>query len=187
MRILTLVLSLLWLHPAHALDVAGVSVEDRARVGPADLVLNGAGVRTRVVFKVYVGALYLTEKQSAAAGALALKGPKRVSMTLLRDLSAEQLVEALDDGIRRNHGEAEVAALKTRMDVLAGIMRTIGKAPEKMVVTLDWLPASGTRVTVNRMPWGEPIAGEDFYAALLKIWLGERPVDESLKKAMLGQ
>lgn len=172
---------------AFAAEIAGVRIDDKARVGASELILNGAGLRTRVVFKVYVGALYLPEKRSSAADTLALKGPKRVSMTLLRDLSAEQLVEALEDGIRRNHGEAEVAALRSRMDALAAVMRSIGKAPEKTVVTLDWAPAAGTRVTVDGAARGEPIAGEDFYAALLRIWLGDKPVDESLKKAMLGQ
>jgi hypothetical protein len=187
MRILTLMLSLVWLHAAHALEVAGVKIEDKTRVGGSELVLNGAGVRTRVVFKVYVGALYVPDKTSDAAKILASAGAKRVSMTLLRDLTAEQLVDALNDGIRANHGEAEVAKLKPRMDALAGTMRAIGKAPEKTVVTLDYVPDSGTRVTVNGAEKGDPIAGEDFYTALLRIWLGDKPVDESLKKAMLGQ
>jgi hypothetical protein len=187
LRIVTLALCLLWAHGIHALEVAGVKVEDKARVGANELVLNGAGLRTRVVFKIYVAALYLPEKKSSAAEVLALKGPRRVSMTLLRDLSAEQLIEALDNGIRRNHGETEVAALQGRMDALGATMRAIGKASERAVITLDWLPGTGTRITVDGAPKGEPIAGEDFYAALLRIWLGDNPPDESLKKAMLGQ
>ena len=187
MRIPMLVLCLLSVHAANAAEVAGVRVPDRVQLGASPLVLNGAGVRTRIVFKVYVGALYLAEKKGSAAEAVALKGPKRVSMTLLRELTAEQLVEALEDGIRRNHGEAEVAALKARMDALAATMRAIGKAPEKTVVTLDYVPGTGTRLTVDGATRGEPIAGEDFYAALLGIWLGDKPVDASLKKAMLGE
>jgi chalcone isomerase-like protein len=173
--------------PALAAEIAGVPVQEKARVGASELVLNGAGVRTRIVFKVYVGALYLPRKTSSASEALAEKGPKRVSMTLLRDLTAEQLVEALEDGIRRNHGEAEVAALKDRMDALAGVMREIGRAREGSVVALDYLPGAGTRVTVDGVEKGAAIAGEDFYAALLRIWLGDKPVDGSLKRAMLGQ
>jgi hypothetical protein len=183
-----LVLGLLLVAPAAlAAEVAGVQVPDRIDLAGTPLVLNGAGIRTRIVFKVYVGALYLAEKKTDAAGVLAAKGAKRVSMALLRDLRAEQLVDALDEGIRANHGDAEVAALKPRMDALAGIMRAIGAAPEKTLVTLDYVPGSGTRVTVNGAPRGESIPGEDFYAALLKIWLGDKPADGSLKKAMLGQ
>ncbi len=172
---------------ALAAEIAGVRVEERVRLGASELQLNGAGIRTRVVFKVYVGALYLPEKKSAAAEVLALKGVKRVSMTMLRDLGAKQLTDALEDGIRANHSSVELAALKGRVDELVAVMNEIGNAKEKTVITLDFLPESGTRVTVDGAARGKPIPGEDFYAALLRIWLGDKPVDADLKKAMLGQ
>jgi hypothetical protein len=187
MRIAALVLCLLCIHAAHAVEIAGVKVGDQARVGSSELVLNGAGVRTRLIFKVYVGALYLPEKTPDAANILASAGPKRIAMTLLRDLTAKQLVDALEDGLRANHTEAEMSALRSRLDELAATMRAIGSAKEGSVVTLDYLPGSGTRVAVDGAEKGARIAGQDFYAALLKIWLGDKPVDATLKKAMLGQ
>jgi hypothetical protein len=170
---------------ALAAEIAGVTVEERVRLGAAELRLNGAGIRTRIVFKVYVGALYLQEKKSAAGDVLALKGAKRVSMTMLRDLTANQLTDALMEGIRANHSESELAALKGRVDTLAALMREIGSAKERTVITLDFLPDAGTQVTVNGAPRGKPLLGEDFYSALLRIWLGDKPVDADLKKAML--
>jgi hypothetical protein len=187
MRIAAGVLCLLCIHAAHAVEMAGVKVDDQARVGSSELVLNGAGVRTRLIFKVYVGALYLPDKTADAANILASAGPKRIAMTLLRDLTAKQLVDALEDGLRANHTEAEMPALRARMDELAATMRGIGSAKEGSVVTLDYLPGSGTRVAVDGAEQGARIAGQDFYAALLKIWLGDKPVDATLKKAMLGQ
>lgn len=172
---------------ALAAEIAGVTVQERVALGATELRLNGAGIRTRIVFKVYVGALYLPEKKSAAAEVLALKGAKRVSMTMLRDLTAHQLSDALQDGIRANHSEGELAALKERVDALAAVMNEIGRAKEKSVITLDFLPDSGTRITVDGAVRGKPIPGEDFYAALLRIWLGDKPVDADLKRAMLGQ
>jgi Chalcone isomerase-like len=77
-------------------EVAGVKVDERVKLGSSELQLNGAGVRTRIIFKVYVGALYLPERKSGAAEVLALKGAKRISMTLLRNLGAKQLTDALD-------------------------------------------------------------------------------------------
>ena len=173
----------------QAAEVGGVKLEDRLRLSPTgpDLVLNGAGIRTRVFFKVYVGGLYLTEKKGAAGDVLALAGPKRVSMTMLRDLTAQQLSEALAEGIRNNASAAEQDALKARINELLGIMNALGEAKTGDTILLDFLPESGTRVVVNGQPRGKPIAGEDFYRALLKIWLGEKPVDEDLKKGMLGQ
>ncbi|MFH1604742.1 MAG: chalcone isomerase family protein [Pseudomonadota bacterium] len=167
-----------------AIEVAGVKVPDKAKVGSAELVLNGAGIRTRIIFKVYVGALYLTEKKSAAAEALAQKGAKRVALTLLRELSAQQLNEALDNGIQANNSAAEVQALKPR---IAALLSLLTDAKEGDVILLDFLPESGTVVSLNGVVRGKPIQGEDFYRAVLRIWLGDKPVDGDLKQGMLGQ
>ena len=187
MRISLIPVLLLMLSIAHSAEIEGIRLDERVKVGASELQLNGAGVRKRLIFKVYVGALYLAEKKAIAAEVLALKGPKRISMTLLRDLSARQLVDALEGGIRANHTEAELAPLKERIDALVAVMNEIDSAREKSAITLDFLPESGTRITVDGAARGKPIPGEDFYAALLKIWLGDKPVDASLKKAMLGQ
>jgi hypothetical protein len=166
-RLLALML-LLWALPLPALEVAGVNVADTARVGASELVLNGAGIRTRAIFKIYVGALYLTEKKSTAAEAVAQKGAKRVTLTLLRDLSAHQLNEALENGIQANNSAAEIEAIKPRIAELLSLF-TDGKAGD--VILLDFLPESGTDVSVNAVARGKPIPGEDLYHALLRIWL----------------
>lgn len=175
---------LLWALPASALELAGVAVENKAKVGTGELVLNGAGIRTRAFFKVYVGALYLAEKKSTTADVLALAGAKRVALTLLRELSAQQLSDALGDGIHANSSAAEAEALKPRINELLALF-TDGKKGD--VILLDFLPESGTAVRVNGDARGKPIAGEDFFRALLRIWLGDKPVDGDLKKGMLGQ
>jgi len=175
---------LLWALPVWAIEVAGVNVADKAKLGTAELALNGAGIRTRIVFKVYVGALYLAEKKSAAAEAMAQKGAKRVALTLLREMSAQQLSEALEAGIQANHGAAEFEALKPR---IAELLSLFTDAKKGDVILLDFLPESGTVVSLNGAARGKPIQGEDFYRALLRIWLGDKPVDGDLKKGMLGQ
>jgi hypothetical protein len=182
-RLLSLILLLSAL-PAAALEVAGVNVADRARVGSGELVLNGAGIRTRAIFKVYVGALYLGEKKSAAAEVLAQTGAKRVALTMLRELSAKQLNEAFENGIQANHSAAEVEAMKPR---IAELLSLFTDAKKGDVILLDFLPESGVVVTLNQSVMGKPIPGEDFYRALLRIWLGDKPVDADLKKGMLGQ
>ena len=169
--------------PVSALEVAGVKLADKARVGAEELVLNGAGIRTKVFFKVYVAALYMAEKKTVAAEALAQKGAKRVSLTLLRDLSAQQLNEALESGIHANNSAADLEAMKVRITELLALLAD-GK--EGYVILLDFLPGTGTVVTLNGAVKGKPIPGEDFYRALLRIWLGDKPVDDGLKKAMLG-
>lgn len=175
------------LNAAHAVEVAGVKFDDQTKIGMTDLVVNGAGLRKKVFFKVYAMALYLPEKQSEADAALAAKGAKRISINLLRDLSAQQFVDALQEGMAHNHSEAEMSALKERMKQLADALLAIGEAKSGTAVQLDWLPESGTRLTVNGQIKGKDIAGEDFYRALLKIWLGGKPVQDDLKQALLGK
>jgi long-chain acyl-CoA synthetase len=167
----------------QAAEVAGVKLDDRTSVGGQELVLNGAGVRTRAVFKVYVGSLYLPAKATTPAAVLA-KGPRRVQMNLLRNLSADQLVDALVDGLKDNTTDAEFAAIKPQTDQLVTIMKGFGDVKEGNVVTLDFVDGA-TRIALNGQPKGE-IAGEPFNQALTKIWIGDKPVQGDLRKAMLG-
>lgn len=168
---------------ALAADVAGVKLDDKASVGGQELVLNGAGVRTRAVFKVYVGSLYLPAKASTAAAVLA-KGPRRVQMNLLRNLSADQLVDALVEGLKDNTSEAEFASIKPQTDQLVTIMKGFGEVKEGNVVTLDFVDGA-TRIALNGQAKGS-VAGEPFNQALTRIWVGDKPVQADLKKAMLG-
>src|SRR5688572_6082221 len=167
--------------PASAAEVAGVTVAEK----DGALVLNGAGLRKRAVFQVYVISLYLPEKKAAAADAIAAPGAKRVMIHMLRDVGADQFSDALMDGMKDNHSEAEMKALEPRARQLAAIMAEMKEAKKGMRITLDW-SAAGTQVTVNGKPSGAPIPGEDFYRSLLKIWLGDNPVQGDLKKALLG-
>ena len=170
---------------APALEMNGVQVPDTAKVGAMDLVLNGAGVRTRAIFKVYVGALYLPEKKTVAMEAIAVKGAKRVALHLLRDLSAEQVAGALDN-MSDNLSDLEREKLSPQIAELKATMAAVGEAKEKSLITIDFLPGAGTRVALNGTQKGKTIAGDDLYPALLKIWLGDKPVDRDLKSGMLG-
>ncbi|HMW18777.1 MAG TPA: chalcone isomerase family protein [Accumulibacter sp.] len=172
---------------AVAAEVGGVKFDDKVRLGNAELSLNGAGIRKKAVFKVYALALYLPEKRETADAALALKGTKRISIQLLRDLSATQFVEALQDGLTNNHSPAEMALLKDRLKQFSDTLLAIGEARSGSVLNIDWLPDSGTRLLVNGQSKGKDIAGEDFYKALLKIWLGGKPVQDDLKQALLNK
>ena len=178
----------LWLAAtaAGAIELNSVQVPDTVKLGTADLVLNGAGLRTRAIFKVDVGALYLPEKKTSAADVLTLKGAKRVAMHLLRDLTAEQVAGALDN-MGDNLSGAEHEKLKPQIDELKATMEAVGEAKEKSIITIDFVPGSGTRVALNGAQKGKIIAGEELYSALLRIWIGDKPVDRALKSGMLGQ
>ena len=170
---------------SFAAEVEGVKLADKVQLGGSELTLNGAGVRTFVFFRVYVGALYLQKKTGSTDAVLADAGAKRIAMHMLRDRDAEQLFSALNDGLKKNHAPSELAKLEPQVKQLEAIFNAVKTAKSGDLILLDYLPGSGTRVTVRGEDKGT-IAGEEFNRALLRIWLGEQPADASLKKAMLG-
>lgn len=170
-----------------AAEIEGVKIADKVRVGDSgpELVLNGAGIRTRLVFKVYVGALYLPQKQSSADAILNDSSAKRVALHLLRDVTADQLLSALNDGMKANHTPEQLAKFDAQSKQLETILKSVKAAKHGDTVLLDMLAGGGTRVTVNGEVRGT-IAGADFSRALLRVWLGDNPAETSLKRAMLG-
>jgi hypothetical protein len=186
-KLIALLMLALALPAFAALEVAGVKFDDKAKVGAGDTVINGAGMRKRAFFKVYAIGLYLPQKVASAADAINAKGAKRIAIVTLRDLTAEQFVDALIEALKNNHDEAALKTLQPKIDQFRSTMLAIGNAPEKSVVNLDWLPDSGTRLTFNGATKGADISGEDFYRALLRIWLGDKPAQDDLKEHLLGK
>lgn len=173
---------------AHgAVDVAGVKFEDKSRLGAAELQLNGAGMRSRFILKVYAIGLYLTEKKATTADVLGLQGAKRLQVVTLRELAAEQFADALVEGIRKNHSDAEIAPLNARIEEFKNAILAVKTAAKGDIIAIDWLPDSGTRLSINGRQQGKDLAGEDFYQALLRIWLGSKPAQDDLKEALLGK
>ncbi|MBI5889078.1 MAG: chalcone isomerase family protein [Nitrosomonadales bacterium] len=169
----------------NALEVAGVKLPDTAQVGNASLQLNGAGIRTKLFFKIYVGALYLPQKQASAETIIADEHEHRVALHIMHELSSEKLFNAFNDAIEANHTPAELATLNAQIKQMAQIFDAVKEVKPGDVITLDYLPASGTQIGVNGTARGT-IAGAEFNRALLKIWLGTKPVQDDLKKEMLG-
>jgi hypothetical protein len=165
-----------------AAEVSGVKVDDKATVGGQELVLNGAGMRTRLFIKVYVGALYLPQKTNNIQGVTGRNQPRRMALALQRDVSAEQLLEAMRAGLADNNSQADLDAIKPQVDEFAKIFKSLGEAKAGQLITIDYTPADGTRIALDGTVKGT-LAGDK---ALLTIWLGEKPVQEPLKKALLG-
>ena len=170
---------------ANALEVKGVKMDETAQVGGSTLVLNGAGVRTKLMFKVYVAGLYLTQKQVDATAVISDNGNKRVSMHFLRELSAEKLLHGMNEGFEDNNSTTEMIAIEPQTKAFRQMMTSAKAVKEGDVIVLD-LTSTGTQVSINGKLLGN-IDGAAFNQALLRVWLGAKPVDAALKKAMLGQ
>ena len=170
---------------ASAIEIKGVKVDETAQVGGSALVLNGAGVRTKAIFKVYVAGLYLAQKQTSADSVLSDLGNKRVSMHFLRELSAEKLLHGMNEGFTDNNSAADMAAIEPQMKAFRTMMTSAKEVKKGDLIVLDFTPP-GTQVNVNGKLLGT-VEGEAFNQALLRVWLGNKPVDAALKKGMLGQ
>jgi hypothetical protein len=183
----TLALALAFALPASAVEIAGVRLDDTTQVAGAPLKLNGAGIRTKIVFKVYVAGLYLSDKKTAVADVLSAQGPRRMQLVMLRDLSAADFTEALMKGLQNNTSSTELTHLSAQTTQLSQILAAAGNVKKGDTLLLDWLPNEGTVATLNGKRMGAPIADVSFYNALLRIWLGDKPADDTLKGQLLGR
>ena len=172
---------------AQGAVIEGQQFDDRIRLADAELVLNGVGLRAVAWFKGYAAGLYLGRKASTADAALAAQGPKRVRMKMMVEVESKEFAKAFDKGMKRNLVAAEREALADRIERFDRTVLALGVLKKGDVVDLDWLPARGLVLSVNGQPRGEPFAGEAFYGAILKIFIGPDPVDEKLKAGLLGQ
>ncbi len=183
---LALCVALAWLPQPRAAEVEGIGVEDAVEVDGARLELNGAGMRTVYIVKAYVAALYVPVRSQRSEVLLAQKGPRRLSLTMLADLSAEWFTERFLAALRDNAREAELARLAPRVDRLIETMLTLGQTRKGERIDIDFA-AGATSVSVDGHRLGPAIPGEDLFHAILRIFVGEHPIDAELKQAMLGR
>ncbi|MBV8659108.1 MAG: chalcone isomerase family protein [Burkholderiales bacterium] len=172
--------------PAYATEVEGVKLDDNTRVANADLKLNGAGVRYKLFFKVYVAGLYLPDRKNSVSDILAITGPRRISLTMLREVSAETFGQSFMDGLANNNSVEERARIINQMLSFGQMFGAYHSLKPGDTVTVDWIPPVGTVVQLNGKKISDALPDVAFYNALLKIWIGDQPADKSLKKALLG-
>lgn len=166
--------------------IAGVRFEPQVQLGGQALQLNGTGLRAVAWFKGYAAGLYLAKPAATADAALAQPGAKRLQMRLLVDVPVGEFVKAFHKGVARNTPAAEQPGLAGRMARFDGLLQPLGQVHKGDVVNLDLLPGQGLLFSYNGRLLGAAIPGDDFYAALLRIFLGEHPVDGELKAGLLG-
>ena len=170
----------------RAADIAGFRIDTGARVAGTELALNGVGLRQFFFTDVYIIGLYFPQRTTSAAAAIDAPGAKRIALTFMREVTAQALVDALYEGIRDNSSDAELARVKPAADALAAIMLPLQLARKGDVVALDYVPDAGAQIVMNGRAIGRPVPGRDLYRALLRIWLGQSPVDGKLKRALLA-
>lgn len=188
MKLIAIVFSLICLSnttTTYAQEIEGVLIKDKVKLSDgSELNLNGAGVRTKFIFDIYVGALYLDHKIPLVEQIFSDTHSKRVLMHFLYDdLAKEKITNAWLDGFKDNNSEQDYKRLEKRLNKFNTMFADTKKGDE---IYLDYIEKIGTQVWLNERLQGV-IEGRDFYTALLKVWLGKQPADDDLKSAMLGQ
>lgn len=169
--------------PAFAGEKEGVKMPDTIAVEGKTLKLNGMGLRVKHIifaFKVYVAGLYLENPSKDPAAILAADEVRRIDMFMLRDLDQKTIVEAIRSGFEKNNAD-KMPALKDRLDKFVAVIPTL---KEKQTLSLVYVPGKGTSVVGQGQSF--TAEGKDFADALFSVYLGKSPVDEDLKKGMLG-
>jgi hypothetical protein len=180
-----LLVAILSIEAARAAEVAGVALDDRITVAGVPLVLNGAGLRTRFMLEVYVVGLYVRTRTTRADAVLDAREPRRVRLVMKRAVDAQTIWDNFNEGIRKNASTSELVALEPRLVEVERAFREIGAVAKGDGIDIDFA-ADGTGVIRYRGEVKGVISGADLSRALLKIWLGAKPVQDDLKRALLG-
>jgi hypothetical protein len=152
--------------------------------GP-NLVLNGAGVREQAIFKVYVSALYLPSRNEDSEAIIMTDQPRRLALHFLRSVTAKPFMSSTDDALRDTLTSEERRPLAARIAQLNEFLESLLDVREGTEILLDDLPKTGTAIRIDGKEQFR-IPGADFNQALMRVWLGDRPKDPKLKRAMLG-
>lgn len=184
MRIFLFCLLVLVGQTSYATEIAGVTVQKTLQAGDnTRLYLNGAGIRSKFFFDIYVAELYMEHPAGSAAEVIAAPGKKRMIMHFLyEEVTKDKLVSGWNEGFGDNLDAEKLATLQERINSFNNLFRTVKKGD---IIVLDYIPEYGTAVTISDQKMGV-IEGKDFNDALLNIWLGPKPINKGLKTKLLN-
>ncbi|MEM7678761.1 MAG: chalcone isomerase family protein [Myxococcota bacterium] len=167
---------------AHAAEKAGVKMPDTVSVGGKTLQLNGLGVREATIFAidVYVAGLYVPEKSNNAQKLMTADVPKKLVLTFVRDVDADDVTKAFVESFKKNKFSEKI---QSKLKTLNGWMSDM---KDEQSMSFTYVPGEGMTVEVRGEKKGT-IEGADFQQSFLAIWLGSSPPNSGLKKGLLGK
>ncbi len=172
-------------YPVAALEIAGVTIDEQiTQANGTVLKFNGAGIRTKLVIKVYLAMLYLETPSTDRDQVIGDPGAKQLIMHFLyKEVGRDALIEAWNDGFSGNGSADQLEALKTEIAAFNEMFDTVREGDR---IVLDYVPGTGTTVSINAAQKGT-VAGKEFNDLLLSIWLGDKPVGKKLRDGLLGK
>ncbi len=172
--------------PAQAVEIGGVKIDDAVTVGGKELKLNGAGMRAILFVKFYAIGLFLPEKKTTPADVQALAGPRRIALHIQREINSDEFGQLFITGMNKNSTKEEKAKVIAQTVKFGEMFSSMEPVKKGDVITLDWIPGTGTVAGLNGKKIGETMPDVAFYNAVLRIWLGEMPAQENVKRELLG-
>jgi hypothetical protein len=169
----------------QAATLEGQRFDDTAVLSERTLRLNGLGLRGVAWVKAFVAGLYLSVPSKDAAQVIAMQGPKRLRLKIMLAAPSSELTKSLIRRIDRHEPEPVKAKLSDRLPILASMIDGLGELQPGDTLDLDFVPDKGMSLRYNEKVVGNAVAGEDLYRAVLKIFVGERPVDPHMKEGLL--
>jgi hypothetical protein len=159
----------------------GVAMPETIQLDAKTLALNGMGLRTKVVFKVYVAGLYLEKGSRDGLEIASSEQAKRMDLVFLRSVDGATVAKAISEGFDNNAAK-ELPALKARIERFGKLIPDVKKGDR---LSFIYRPGAGLEVQAGGKTAGV-IEGKDFADALMRVWLGEKPADKALKAGLLG-
>lgn len=182
-----------------ALEIGGVTLEDKLTVGDTELILNGAGLRKKFGMKIYAAGLYLKAKSSDGQAVMDADEPMALSMRWRMAVPVQKIDETFYESFAQSIGIPKASSYGPQTDFgplskdVVTFMQCVDKRPTTKEDTWSYhyVPGKGTEVSIHDGTKSEIMAvipGLAFKKALFNIWIGEDPpVGKSLRKELLGQ
>ena len=176
-----------FLQTAAAAEISGVKFDETVKLAGKELKLNGVGMRTKFIVKVYAAGLYLPEKKNTVADIMKIEGPRRLTLVMMREISSDDFGQSFMTGLNNNIDKADKSRFVTQISKFGEMFGAIDGLKKGDVLHIDWIPGTGTQCELNGKKIGETLPDVNYYNAVLKIWLGDKPADSALKPALLGE
>jgi hypothetical protein len=166
-------------------QVQGIKFPEKIGKDEKLLYLNGAGVRTKTFIKVYVAGLYLHSKSTNPQEIINADEPMAVRLQITSSLvTQDRMADAIIEGFEKSTG-GKTKSIRKEIDMIVNIFKSdVIKIGD--IFDIWYIPGKGVMASKNNKKYDFMIAGFEFKKVLFGIWLGNNPVEISLKNKMLG-
>lgn len=181
--IVCLIILFSFANQAIAKEIAGVQLPEELNYKDVNLVLNGAGIRSKLFFDIYVSALYLGDRSQDAEKILRDDMPMGLRLHIVSGLiDKDDLKDAVKEGFENATG-GNTQPIQSQIDQFLTLMDS--EIQDGDAFNFIYHPDSGLNIFKNGQLI-DAIKGLNFKRAFFGIWIGGSPVDDDLKDEMLG-